>query len=216
MIINSAATSSVFIRSGSARVNINDNNAYNVSLVGGGGNILTGGLSAAGTSAAKVLAMGSGTAPTTSPADAAQVWVEDEGGVAGAAALHMRDELGNTGAVGFKKNIVDTTAGALDLSSAAHKIADYIHEISSAGTVTLPAVTAALYGARMTVMVTAAVAVSIDPNGSDRIVLAGTALTDGNKITNDSTAGSFVELYCDGANGWRTLNVGGGWIDGGA
>jgi len=169
-----------------------------------------------GTSAAKVLAIGSGTAPTTSPADAAQVWVADEGGVAGAAALHMRNELGNTGAVGFKKNIVDTTAGALDLSSAPHKIADYIHEISAAGTVTLPAVSAALYGARMIVMVTAAVAVSIDPNASDRIVLAGTALTDGNKITNDSTAGSFVELYCDGANGWRTLNVGGVWIDGGA
>ena len=59
-------------------------------------------------------------------------------------------------------------------------------------------------------------AVSIDPNASDRIVLAGTALDDGDKITGDSTAGSFVELYCDGANGWRTLNVGGAWVDGGA
>ena len=41
------------------------------------GNILTGGLTAAGTSAAKVLAMGEATAPTTSPANAAQLWPEN-------------------------------------------------------------------------------------------------------------------------------------------
>ena len=55
-----------------------------------------------GTNAAKVLAIGSGTAPTTSPADAAQVWVQDVGGptgVAGSATLHLRDEPGNIGHV---------------------------------------------------------------------------------------------------------------------
>ncbi len=57
------------------------------------GNILTGGLTAAGTSAAKVLAMGSGTAPTTSPADAAQLWVDDIAG-GGTAGFNMRTEDG--------------------------------------------------------------------------------------------------------------------------
>lgn len=55
-----------------------------------------------GTSAAKVLALASGTAPTTSPADAAQVWVADEGSRAGYASLHMRNEAGATGAVAFQ------------------------------------------------------------------------------------------------------------------
>jgi hypothetical protein len=47
-----------------------------------------------GTNAVKVLAIGSGTAPTTSPADECQLWVEDVGG-AGQAELRVRDELGN-------------------------------------------------------------------------------------------------------------------------
>jgi len=47
-----------------------------------------------GTSAAKVLGIGSGTAPSSSPADMAQMWVEDVGG-AGQAELRVRDELGN-------------------------------------------------------------------------------------------------------------------------
>jgi len=45
-----------------------------------------------GTSAAKVLAIGSGTAPTTSPANAVQLWSADLAGGAGTAALHLRTE----------------------------------------------------------------------------------------------------------------------------
>jgi len=45
----------------------------------------------------------SGTAPTTSPADAAQVWVQDNTGqgAAGLAQLYMRDEFGINGPVAF-------------------------------------------------------------------------------------------------------------------
>jgi hypothetical protein len=203
----------VVVKDGYFNLEVGSENRLKVDV---SGNVFLGGKTAAGTSAAKVLVMGSGTAPTTPIADAVQMLPQDDNAIADTTTLYMRDELGNVGAIGFKKNIVDSTAGSLDLSSAAHKIADYIHEISSAGTVTLPAVAAALYGSRVIVMVTAAVAVSIDPNASDRIVLSGTALVDGNKITNDSSAGSFVELYCDGVNGWRTLSIGGNWIDGGA
>lgn len=72
-------------------------------LIDSFGNILTGGLTAAGTSAAKVFAIASGTAPTTSPADAAQVWVQDNTGqgAAGLAQLYMRDEFGVSGPVAF-------------------------------------------------------------------------------------------------------------------
>jgi len=56
-----------------------------------------------GTSAAKVLAIGSGTAPTTSPADAVQAWVQNNTGqgAAGLAQLYMRDEYGISGPVAF-------------------------------------------------------------------------------------------------------------------
>jgi len=44
------------------------------------GNFLIGGITAAGTSGAKVLGLGEGTAPTTSPADMSQLWSADIGG----------------------------------------------------------------------------------------------------------------------------------------
>jgi len=53
-----------------------------------------------GTNADAVFAVGSGTAPTTSPADAAQMWVADQNGVAGKAAWHLRDETGIIHTVG--------------------------------------------------------------------------------------------------------------------
>lgn len=47
-----------------------------------------------GTNAAKVLGIGSGTTPTTTPADMAQMWVEDINAAAGKAGLHMMAESG--------------------------------------------------------------------------------------------------------------------------
>jgi len=58
------------------------------------GNILTGGLTSAGTSAAKNLVIGEGTAPTTSPANATALWSANIGGVADKNGLHMRAEDG--------------------------------------------------------------------------------------------------------------------------
>jgi hypothetical protein len=50
------------------------------------------GLTAWGTSAAKVLGIANGTAPSTSPADAVQIWAADRGGTAGKSGLHVRSE----------------------------------------------------------------------------------------------------------------------------
>ena len=97
-----------------------------------------------GTSAAKVLAMGSGTAPTTSPADAAQVWVADEGGAAGIASLHMRDEVGSSGPVGFKNQSTQPTPTAkttdvtLTVAELLTKIITGTHAAGATQTYTLP------------------------------------------------------------------------------
>src|SRR3972149_8602227 len=48
-----------------------------------------------GTSATKVLGIGSGTAPTTAPADMAQMWVKDINAAAGYAGWHKRTETTN-------------------------------------------------------------------------------------------------------------------------
>lgn len=53
-----------------------------------------------GTSAAGVWALGEGTRPTTSPADAVQLWVEDLFGSGAAGSLHGRNEQGNQWAIG--------------------------------------------------------------------------------------------------------------------
>ena len=67
-----------------------------------------------GTSAARVIAIGSGTAPTTSPADAVQLWSADRGATAGKAGLHWRAEDGTVGVLsdrfGFGTTTPDSTA----------------------------------------------------------------------------------------------------------
>ncbi len=57
-------------------------------------NIGIGGITTLGTNAAKVLGISTGTAPTTAPADMAQMWVEDVNAAAGKAGLHMMAESG--------------------------------------------------------------------------------------------------------------------------
>ena len=81
-----------------------------LSLIAGGanginvlanGNVAFGAVTSVGTNAAKVLGIGEGTAPTTSPANMSQLWSADTGGVAGNNALHMRNEFGDSGPVAF-------------------------------------------------------------------------------------------------------------------
>jgi hypothetical protein len=70
-----------------------------------------------GTSAAGVHGLASGTAPTTSPADAVQMWSGDFNAAAGKAALHLRDESGilsvfgnNWGLFTAGGEVIDATA----------------------------------------------------------------------------------------------------------
>ena len=83
--------------------------------------------------------------------------------------------------------------------------------VSGAATITLPAVAT---GMSVTVATIGAVAVSVDPNASDLIYLDGTALDDGDKITNTSTAGDLAVLTYYDATGWYAATN--SWTDGGA
>jgi len=86
-----------------------------------------------------------------------------------------------------------------------------VHYVTSAATITLPAVAD---GMSVSVVTIGAIAVSVDPNASDLIYLDGTALDDGDKITNLSTAGDVAVLTYYDATGWyATTNA---WTDGGA
>lgn len=59
-----------------------------------------------------------------------------------------------------------------------------------------------------------AVAVSVDPDGSDLLLLDGTALDDGDKITNTSTSGDTAVIqYYDSTGAYAATNS---WTDGGA
>ena len=88
--------------------------------------------------------------------------------------------------------------------------------VTAAATVTLPPVAANIYGARVCAYSTGANVISIDPNAADRIILAGVALNDGNKINTGGAAGDFMCLICDGAAGWIAGPGGrsGTWTDG--
>ena len=87
----------------------------------------------------------------------------------------------------------------------------YIIYVTGAATITLPAVAA---GMSVTIITIGAVAVSVDPNASDKLWLDGTALDDGDKATNLSTAGDIAVLTYYSADGWHASTN--AWTDGGA
>ena len=86
-----------------------------------------------------------------------------------------------------------------------------VYYVTGAGTLTLPAAAA---GMHFSVITIGAIAVSVDPNGSDLIYLDGTALDDGDKITNTSTAGDIAVFTYYDTTGWYAATN--GWTDGGA
>lgn len=82
--------------------------------------------------------------------------------------------------------------------------------VTSAATITLPAVGA---GMSITVITIGATAVSVDANAADKIWLDGTALDDGDKITNLSTTGDTAVCTYYSADGWFCKTN--SWTDGG-
>ena len=81
--------------------------------------------------------------------------------------------------------------------------------VTAAATITIPAVAS---GASFTVKTIGSVAVSVDPNASDLIYLDGLALSDGDKVTNTSTAGDIAVFTYYDSTGWDCSSN--GWTDG--
>lgn len=83
---------------------------------------------------------------------------------------------------------------------------------TAAATLTLPA---GANGMSLTVTTRGAVEVSVKAGASDFIYLDGVALDDGDKITNGSTSGDTVVLFCNSAGNWTAITDG-SWTDTGA
>jgi hypothetical protein len=81
---------------------------------------------------------------------------------------------------------------------------------NAAGTLQLPAVGV---GMNFTIITLGAIAVSADTNINDLMILDGTALNDGDKATNLSTAGDIIVFQYYDATGWVATSN--GWTDGG-
>lgn len=85
------------------------------------------------------------------------------------------------------------------------------------GTGTVAVSQAAVAGQSFCVYNTTAATTYIDPNGTDVIVLNGTALSAGYRINNNPTvAGDFICLVSTTANQWRTMGRSGTWVDSGS
>jgi hypothetical protein len=65
----------------------------------------------------------------------------------------------------------------------------------------------------VTIITIGDVEVSVDPDDDDKIWLDGTALDDGDKITNGSSSGDIAVLTYYSADGWHASTN--GWTDGG-
>ena len=87
--------------------------------------------------------------------------------------------------------------------------------VTSAATITIPAVTS---GMSFTVITIGAIAVSVDPNASDKMYLDGVLLDDGDQATNTSTTGDLITCSYFSADGWYCASGspdGDQWTDGG-
>lgn len=124
------------------------------------------------------------------------------------------DGLSSTSLVDFggQKIKTITKSGNYTLGTdSANEAYGYIVYVTAAATITLPAIAV---GMSVTVIVVGAVAVSVKPNASDKIVLDGTTLDDGDKATSTSTTGDIAVFTYYSADGWYASTN--GWTDGGA
>ena len=128
-------------------------------------------------------------------------------------------ELGYlAGLTGYVKGVTTkTTATTYTIGTTdANEAYGGVIYVTGACTVTAPAVVA---GMSFTVITIGDVAVSLDVNASDKMVLDGVTLDDGDKATNTSKAGDIIVCTYYSADGWYCAsgsNSGTLWSDGGA
>lgn len=135
-------------------------------------------------------------------------WGVTSSGATGSLPLHDHSDNDEGGTIPFTQNVLSYSA-AHTLTAA--QCRGHVVYVTAAAVITLPAVAE---GLSVVVVTIGDVAVSVDPNASDKIWLDGTALDDGDKITNDSSAGDIAVLTYYSADGWHASTN--GWTDGGA
>ena len=86
-----------------------------------------------GTNAAGVLAIGNGTAPTTSPADAIQIWSADLLGSAGKAGLHIRTEDGVVHSLGSDIFVGATSLTGYDPTATTTRFLSIVRPTATSG-----------------------------------------------------------------------------------
>lgn len=160
-------------------------------------------ITTAGTNAASVVTVGGTQTLTGKTISAASISVADAAAIfTGTTVETVLLELAK---VPVKVTASNYTIGATD----SRELYGGVIYVTGAATITIPAVAA---GASFTVVTIGAVAVSVDPNAADLIYLDGVALSDGDKITNLSTAGDVAVFTYYDATGWSASTN--GWTDG--
>jgi hypothetical protein len=122
------------------------------------------------------------------------------------------EATGLTTVTGGLKRATPVTHAATEAATAA-TLYGTTHLVSGAYTVTLPAVAIGMHGR---FYATTAAVFSVDCNGSDHFVLAGTELSAGYKVTSDGSVGAMFEWECTAANTITIYFSNVTFIDGGA
>lgn len=146
--------------------------------------------------------------PAGSSVVAHYVAAESRWALPGSTEINGTLEVDANGQVGTKlvtkTTATDYTVGTTDPA----ELKGGVIYVTGAATITIPARAA---GYHFTVITVGAVAVSVDPNAADLIMLDGVALADGDKITNTSTSGDIAVITDYDATGFYAATD--GWTD---
>lgn len=143
-------------------------------------------------------------------------FADDLFGYADAAAVRAGLDLEvGTDFAAYGSNPVTTSSVATDtpIGTGAAAYGGTIY-VTSAATITAPAVAV---GMNFTVVTIGDIAVSLDVNASDKMILDGVALDDGDEATNTSKAGDTITCQYYSADGWYCWSgtvLGGHWTNG--
>jgi hypothetical protein len=122
-------------------------------------------------------------------------------------------------AAALTNKTIDNALNTLKIASEVHSVSDTltasecygkIHYVTAASTITLPAIAD---GMSVTIITVGNVAVSLDVNAADKMILDGVTLDDGDKTTNTSTTNDTAVATYYSADGWYVMTN--GWTDAG-
>ena len=123
---------------------------------------------------------------------------------------------GTTPAAGTFTDLLGLTSvitATTDTTLAAAQCKGQIVRVTATATITLPAV---VIGSLVTIISTTAAVVHVKANASDRIILSGVAMDDGDKATSPGNAGNQITVWGDSSAGWTEIGMIGAFTDGGA